>query len=273
MGKLISRNKGAFGELSRSVPPASCNVRVPPARLDASRALAFLLVLLSGIILISTATAQTASPDSPKPPPTKTETPTKVKPAASGAKEAVPENVTPSRFVAEADLSDYVTARASLFSMKDRANDPFGQLQDPNAKRVVKTTVATPTRRIVPIQATPFADIIRLIKITIVMPEEQRFLVGNRSFKLGDRIPLSFRGKTIPVEVSAFTYSKIEFRNVENDETASIKLNRLPDGVTPGSSGSTPPGMVKDRPEAPLDLEPGNPSNPSNAPNENPKNR
>ena len=156
--------------------------------------------------------------------------------------------------------------------MRDRATDPFGQLQDPNAKPVIKASAAKPTRRAAPIQATPFSDIIRLIKVTTIMPKEKRFLVGTRSIKQGDRIPLSFRGKKIHVEVSSVTPLQIEFRNLDNNESAALNINLLPTGMTPGTGGITAPGMLPDRPESPLELDPGNTFNTPNTPNDNSKN-
>lgn len=254
MGKLTSSSAG--------VPPASRNVSIPPTGLMPSNPLAAVLLLLV-VCLTCSASDQPA-------PPTKDVAPTNDKSPATAPEITEAVNITPSRFVTPEALSDYVTSRSAVFAMRNRTTDPFGQLQDPNAVRVIKTTVAKPTRRIAPLQVTPFSDIIRLIKITTVMPKEKRFLVGSRSFKQGDRIPLAFRGKNIPVEISSVTSTQIEFHNLENNETASIKLNHLPEGVTLGTFGSTPPGMVKDMPEAALELDPGNLPN---TPNENSKNR
>ena len=57
-------------------------------------------------------------------------------------KEAPPANTTPSRQVGPAELESYVASLASVFSSRERATDPFGQLQDPDAKPVIKTPVA-----------------------------------------------------------------------------------------------------------------------------------
>jgi len=92
------------------------------------------------------------------------------------------------------------------------------------------------------------------------MPGERRFLVGTRSFKQGDQFPISFRGRNITVEVSSVNSRQIEFRNVENAETASLKLNLLPVGMTPGTGGITAPGMVPERANAPLEIEAGDSS-------------
>ena len=163
----------------------------------------------------------------------------------------------PSRYVEETDLATYVASRSTVFSMRDRATDPFGRLQDPDAKPVIKIAAAKSSHRASAVQTTPFSDIVRLIKVTTVMPKEKRFLVGNRAIKEGDSIPLAFRGKNIRVAVSSVTSRQIEFRNLENGETASLKFNGPPSGMTPGTSGITAPGMVPDRPNSPLELDPG----------------
>ena len=48
---------------------------------------------------------------------------------------------------------------------------------------------------------------------------------------------------------------QIDFRNVENGEVASLKLNLMPAGMSPGNDGITAPGMVPDNPNAPIDLD------------------
>ena len=184
-----------------------------------------------------------------------------VKPKAAPASPAVapgPVNTLPSRYVGEADLEPYIASLTAIFSMRQRDTDPFGQLQDPNAKPVIKNPVASSTRRIAPIQATPFSEIIRLIKVTTIMPGERRFLIGTRSIKEGDSIPLVFRGKAINVEVTSVRSHQIDMRNIDNGETASLKMSLLPAGMTPGTRGISAPGMVPDRPNAPIDLDGGN---------------
>jgi hypothetical protein len=173
------------------------------------------------------------------------------------ATEAGPVGITtPSRLVGPAELDAYVASLGAMFSMKSRETDPFGQAQDPNAKPVIKT-VAKATQRAPQLQATPFSDIIRMIVVTTIMPKEKRFLVGTRSIAQGDRIPLTFRGKQIQVEVTEVSSREIAFRNLDNGETATRKLDMLPAGMTPGNRGITARGMVPDRPNAPLELDVG----------------
>ena len=50
---------------------------------------------------------------------------------------------------------------------------------------------------------------------------------------------------------------QIEFRNLDNGETASLSLNLLPDGMTPGTKGITAPGMQQNLSDAPLEIEGG----------------
>lgn len=175
-------------------------------------------------------------------------------------KEVPPTNTTPSRQVGPAELESYVTSLASVFSSRERATDPFGQLQDPDAKPIIKNPIASTTKRIAPAQVTPFADIVRLIVVTTIMPGEKRFLVGTRSIKQGDQIPLSFRGKQIRVLITEVTSQQIAFKNLDTGDTASRKLDMLPVGMTPGNRGITAPGMTLDRPNAPIELETADPA-------------
>jgi hypothetical protein len=177
--------------------------------------------------------------------------------APASADEAPTVAIGPSRFVGKADLPAYVQSLTSILSMSNRATDPFGQFQDPEAKPIVKPTVAKVARR-TQTQVTPFSEIVERIQVTTIMPGEQRFLIGTRSFKKGDRFPINFRGRATNVEVAAVTASKIEFRSLDNGEVASLKLNMLPVGMTPGTNTITAPGMVPDRPNAPLEIEPMN---------------
>jgi hypothetical protein len=164
-------------------------------------------------------------------------------------------SATPSRYVQEEEVEAYVNTLSSIFSIRNRTTDPFGQYQDPDAKPIVKATTNKPKTRATQVQAFPFADIVRLIKVTTIMPGEKRFLVGTRSIKEGDSIPLSFRGRNYKVVVAGVTSRSIVFRNSESGEVASLTLNLLPVGMTPGNGKITAPGMVPENAGAPLELD------------------
>lgn len=170
----------------------------------------------------------------------------------------------PSRF-AGSDLEPYVAARAAIFSMRNRATDPFGLFQDPNIKPVIRQIAAgLPSKRKAALPPTPLADIVKLIRVTTVMPGEKKFLVGVRSFEEGDEFPLSFQGKIIEIKVIEVTPNRILFRDLEKGEEAALETEMLPPGMLiAGSKAMTPPGMVSPVENVPLQLE-------SNLPSERP---
>jgi len=215
-----------------------------------------LALLLLGMVLGTSAPAQSAanfdtqivSPESAP-----------EKPGRKAGAEAGPVSTTPSRNVGTADLDAYLASMSSVFLIKGRTRDSFGQMQDPDAKPIIKMSTPLATQRKAPIMATPFADIVGYLVVTTIMPGEKRFLVGTRSFKQGGMIPLTFRNKPIRVQVTEVTSRQIGFRNLDTGETAFRKLDMLPVGMTPGSRGITAPGMVVDSPNSPIELETGNP--------------
>lgn len=224
------------------------------------------LMLLSalGLMLAAPAQAQSATNFNTKPLAPKAAPAKKEKAAAASkapaSKEPAPASTTPSRYIGEAELDAFVESMSATFSMRGRATDPFGQYQDPDAKPVIKTSVAKTTRKVQTFQATPFSEIIRFLKVTTIMPGEKRFLLADRSFKQGERMPLLFRGKNISAQIIAVGATQIDFRNVETGETASLKMELLPMGMTPGTKGITAPGMVPANQNTPIELEPSGPN-------------
>lgn len=210
-----------------------------------------------GIVLTSSVLGQSASNfDAKTVAPKATANKTAKAPAPSpAAKEAGPVSATPSRYVGETDLDSYVESLAAIFSMRGRATDPFGQYQDPDAKPVIKTTVAKKQGRPAQIQLAPLSEIVQKIPVTTIIPREKKFLVGSREFKLGGILPATFRTKTIKLEIVSVTSQLIEFRNLENGETATLKIEILPLGMSHGTRGITAPGMTPDNQNAPLELD------------------
>ena len=212
--------------------------------------------LLLGLILGSSAYAQSSANFDTKtiaPVTTDTAVPGNAKVATSAV--VAPVSTTPSRQISAVELKPYIDSVAAVFLIRGRARDSFGQSQDPDAKPVIKASAPLAVRRAAPAQATPFSDIVRLLVVTTIMPGEKRFLVGIRSFKQGDVIPLNFRNKQIRALITEVTSRQIAFRNQESGETAVRKLDMLPAGMTPGHEGITAPGMVPDHANSPIDLE------------------
>lgn len=161
---------------------------------------------------------------------------------------------TPSRFVSPDNLAPYIKSKLEAFTARQRTTDPFGQPQDPDAKPVVKPSTRKSSHRPTQIKATPFSDIVKLIKVTTIMPAEKRFLIGTRSIREGQRFPINFRSKNINVEVVSVSSRKILLRDTDSNDTATIDTKFLPDGMTRGTVSTEPLGMKQDSPNAPIDL-------------------
>lgn len=181
------------------------------------------------------------------------------KDASTAGKSTPSSSVLPSRFVGEADFEPYISSLAGQLSMKVRATDPFGQLQDPNAKPVIKSSVAKNTKRQVQVQATPFPEIIKRITVNTIMPRDRKFLIGPRTYKQGGTLSIIHRGKTILAQITDVSARQIDFRNSETGETATLKIEALPVGMTPGTQGIVAPGMSPDAVDAPVNLDVGEP--------------
>lgn len=171
-------------------------------------------------------------------------------PAAAPGLSAPP----PSRY-AGADIEAYVANLTAQFEIRNRATDVFGQLQDPNAKPIVKPTVArNPVRRFTAEPPKPLSSIVAQIEVTTVMPKAKRFLVGNRSIAQGDKLTLSHRGKQIQTQIMEVSSRQIVFKELETGEVAVRQLEILPQGMTPGTRGITAPGMTPADSKAPLEV-------------------
>ena len=181
-------------------------------------------------------------------------------PASVPAAKPDPNAPPPSRY-AGADMPAYVANLTSQFASRNRATDPFGQLQDPSAKPVVKPMVAKrAVRSFTAEPPKPLSSIVEQIDITTVMPKDKRFLVGNRSIGQGDKLTLSYRNKQIRTKIIEVSASRIIFNDLETGETAIRLLKILPPGMTPGTRKMTPPGMPPADSNAPLEI--GSPSTP-----------
>lgn len=247
MGKLTSTRPGVLPNAIRSAGArASC------------------LCLLLGFTLTSFTSVQSAprsTPGTPKP----AAVPAPADPSVAGAtvpaepalvakpdsKAAVPAKA--SRYAGK-DLKGYIETLAKQLSILDRATDPFGQSQDPNAKPVVRAVAAKVVRRPTAEPPALFSDIVSRIAITTIMPKEKRFYVGSRSIGQGDKLPISFRNKQIHTEVTEVSASRIVFRNIDTGEIGIRQLRMLPKGVTFGNKLTTP-GMVPTNANAPLEID------------------
>lgn len=166
-------------------------------------------------------------------------------------------DATPSRLVSDSAVQPYMNSVASQFLIQHQATDPFGCYQDPNAKPVIKKTVAKTTRRVAPAQATPFADVIRLLQINTVMPREKQFLIDSMTYRQGDTLSIRHRGRVIAAKIISVSSTQIQFQNAASAETASVSLNLLPAGMSAGQVGISAPGLVPTSQSNIIELDPG----------------
>lgn len=170
----------------------------------------------------------------------------------------------PSRFAGK-DIGAYALARAAVFSMSQRETDPFGLNQDPSVKPVVKrVSNQLPQKRLAALPPTPLADIVRLIRVTTIMPREKKFLVGVREFSEFDEFPLVYQSKRIRMKITEVSATRIVFTNLDNGETATLETGMLPPGMVVGKEALQPAGMVSPVDDLPLDLGSPNAELPNN---------
>ena len=182
-----------------------------------------------------------------KPPAAKDE-----KPAVEAAAGPIPQ--IPSRY-AGGETDAYIASLAAVFSIRNRATDPFAQAQDPAAKplkpKVVQSAIARPS--VLP--TIKFSEVIAKISVTTIIPGEGRFLIRDRSFRKGDRFPIRYGPKTYQTEIVEVSTRNILFRNIENGETGNLTLDLMPQGMSKGNQGILAPGMRPASGDTPLEID------------------
>ncbi|QTN33782.1 hypothetical protein HZ994_16165 [Akkermansiaceae bacterium] len=167
---------------------------------------------------------------------------------------AEPVDERPSRFAGE-DITKYTASRAAVFSMRNRTTDPFGLNQDPNVKPPERKLADNkPVKRQAALPPTPLKEIVKLIRVTTIMPGEKKFLVGVRTFSESEQFPLLFNGKRMNMKVLEVSTRSILFQNLDNGDTASLETAMLPPGMIAGGGSIQPPGLVQSLANSPLEL-------------------
>lgn len=160
--------------------------------------------------------------------------------------------IEPTRY-AGADIEEYLRTIQGILHAPSRATDPFGLIQDLDAKPVARKII----RPNAPAEiSVPFSEIVPLIRITTVIAQEKKFLVESRAFSQGEEFPLNFRGKQLRILITEVSARQVEFKNLATGEIAARRLDLLPPGMSTGGTAATPPGMVSSGADAPLVIEP-----------------
>lgn len=167
----------------------------------------------------------------------------------------------PSRYAGE-DIQPYVLALSGRFNIRQRATDPFGRYQDPDYK------APEPPRQLakntnMPYKAPPptaFTDIIASIKVNIARKDQFLIEGRDRPYRVKDVITMQLpNGKMVKVQVTAVSTARIDFRNLESGETAFLRTQMVPAGMTRGVGTINVSGVQPSGSDAPLMVQPVTP--------------
>jgi hypothetical protein len=157
---------------------------------------------------------------------------------------------------ANVNADDYIQDTRSRLAITTRNVDPFGKAQDPLAKPIQAATVKSQAdKKTLPPSTKPFSDVVKLIRVTTIMPAEGRFLIGTRSISRGDVIPLIVQGKRYQVKVLEVSAERILFRDLNNAENGELRLDVMPQGMSRGVRGVLAPGMKASEADAPIEID------------------
>ncbi len=183
--------------------------------------------------------------------------PVNAPPTADASRPDTKENDAPEPLASRYHLGDvdsYIAAHAKTFAIRTLETDPFGLPQDPSKKPLAPKISPKTFNKYKNIPPTPFADVIAALKVNAVMPHQQRFLIASRTIRRGDKFPIVFQDKSISVEVLHIGGGRIDFRNTSTNETASLSLKLLPSGMNRDTGKASPPGLLRNDPDAPVEV-------------------
>ena len=136
----------------------------------------------------------------------------------------------PARLLATEQVDEQLAKLQSRLGIVERQFDPFGQLQDPNAVRPAPAKVKRKDReQDGGVQNLQFVQVVNRIPIAAVMPGKGQVMIGGRLFKLGQEIPVSFKGRNFDVEIIKVRPGQVEFRDPRDGGVAIRKFNQQPD--------------------------------------------
>ena len=153
------------------------------------------------------------------------------------------------KFLNETKRQEWLAEMRATLPIAHRQRGPFGHIQDPSAPVVKK--------KIAPVRSDAFLNAIGAIKVTAVLPADDKFIIGAREFVEGEVLPLIRGGRQFNVKIISVKMDSIVFQNVNTGEYVKRNMYTLPDGMTPNGKmdsieGITPVGRDK---KAPLKLD------------------
>lgn len=176
--------------------------------------------------------------------------------ANDGKKSAAPGNkfkAKKSHFLSEDAREKWLVEMRSSLPMVKRNRGPFGLLQNPattDAPAVVQKKAA-------PVRSDAFLNAIKAVKVTAVLPADDKFIIGAREFLKGDVLPVIRGQRRFNVEIVSVTMDSILFKNVDTGEYVKRNLNTLPKGMSRNASIELVEGITRvgDHKPTPLNLD------------------
>jgi len=153
------------------------------------------------------------------------------------------------------DIDAYIAERLHHLAILSRTTGPFGLPQDLSKKPTIQKPSHSSQKRFKPTPKIPLSQIVAALPVNAVMPGKQRFLVGSRSIRTGETFPIQYRGKRVTVRVLHIGLKSIDFVNAESGEKATLSLESLPPGLVRERNGNSPPGLERDTPGAPIEIQ------------------
>ena len=130
-----------------------------------------------------------------------------------------------SRFLLPEDRKEYIERMVSRMNMTGRKVDPFGRGDVEHRK----PDIAHPVPPLPPMQRA-----LAFLKVTTILPREDRFIANGLSYRKGEFIRFRIRGNILKIQVMDVGASRIKFRNPETGEEAVLDLRLLPPGMQRG---------------------------------------
>jgi hypothetical protein len=157
----------------------------------------------------------------------------------------------PSRLIGADAYQEYTDNISSKFQVNAKGLDPFGNSQDLTVTREVSST---PEDKVVKPNRVSLSEIVKRLKIGMILHTEKKIVINKHSFTQGEAIPVIFNGQQVSLSLTAMTAQQLTFKNIATGETASRELNQMPTGMTLGKQQTTPLGMTSNSSNTLIDL-------------------
>jgi hypothetical protein len=157
----------------------------------------------------------------------------------------------PSRLIGPETLKEYTDVISSKFQVTTQDIDPFCNSQDLTVTREVSSA---PEDKVVKPNRVSLSEIVRRLKIGMILHTEKKIVVNKHSFTQGEAIPVMFNGQQVSLSLTAMTEQQLTFKNIATGETATRELNQMPAGMTVGKQQTTPLGMTPNSSNTLIDL-------------------